>query len=49
MIQDTKGKLINIQGNNLYIEYLNNFENRPTLFYMTHWGARYFGGISPKN
>lgn len=34
MIQDTKGKLINIQGNNLYIEYLNNFENRPTLVFL---------------
>lgn len=34
MTQDTKGKLINIQGNNLYIEYLNNFENRPTLVFL---------------
>lgn len=34
MIQDTKGKLINIQGNNLYIEYRNNFENRPTLAFL---------------
>jgi pimeloyl-ACP methyl ester carboxylesterase len=34
MIQDTKGKMINIQGNNLYIEYRNNFENRPTLVFL---------------
>jgi pimeloyl-ACP methyl ester carboxylesterase len=34
MIQDNKGKLINIQGNNLYIEYRNNFENRPTLVFL---------------
>lgn len=34
MIQETKGKLINIQGKDLYIEHQNDFENRPTLVFL---------------
>ncbi|RWX02234.1 alpha/beta fold hydrolase [Flavobacterium cerinum] len=34
MTQDTTGNLISIQGNNLYIEYRNDFEDRPTLVFL---------------
>lgn len=34
MTQDTTSKLINIQGKNLYTEYRNDFENRPTLVFL---------------